>query len=77
FYTRALFHGIRAGCLHIHFAVDARTFGGHELDFHNEAAKVEIQDYETVTQHFPGHYSSFMEAEIDYEDFNDEIRGVE
>ncbi|MFP4928698.1 acetolactate decarboxylase, partial [Staphylococcus pseudintermedius] len=53
------------------------TFGGHVLDFHIEAANVEIQDFETLTQHFPVNYRSFTEAEIDYEDINEEIREVE
>ncbi|HCA7404046.1 TPA: acetolactate decarboxylase [Staphylococcus pseudintermedius] len=77
FYTPELFHGIGAGGFHIHFADDARTFGGHVLDFHIEAANVEIQDFETLTQHFPVNYRSFTEAEIDYEDINEEIREVE
>ncbi|PCF87886.1 acetolactate decarboxylase [Staphylococcus intermedius] len=77
FYTPELFHGIGAGGFHIHFVDDARTFGGHVLDFHIEEADVEIQDFETLAQHFPIDHRSFTEAHIDYENISEDIKEAE
>lgn len=77
FYTPELFHGIGAGGFHIHFVDDARTFGGHVLDFHIEEADVEIQDFEMLAQHFPVDHRSFTEAHIDYENISEDIRAAE
>ncbi|AKS67861.1 alpha-acetolactate decarboxylase [Staphylococcus schleiferi] len=77
FFTPELFHGIGSGGFHIHFADDARQFGGHVLDFEVDHVTVEIQNFENFEQHFPVHNRTFTETEIDYNDIADEIREAE
>ena len=59
------------------FANDDRDFGGHILDFEVDNVNVEIQNFETFEQHFPVDAKSFTDAEIDYQDIEDEIREAE
>ena len=77
FFTPELFHGIGSAGFHIHFANDDRDFGGHILDFEVDDVTVEIQNFETFEQHFPVDAKSFTDADIDYQDIEDEIREAE
>ena len=77
FFTPELFHGVGSAGFHIHFANDDRDFGGHILDFEVDNVNVEIQNFETFEQHFPVDAKSFTDAEIDYQDIEDEIREAE
>lgn len=77
FYAPYLFHGIAAGGFHLHFVDDARTVGGHVLDFELNKGIVEISDIETLEQHFPVDNQAFRDTEIDYSTVNEDIKEAE
>ncbi|ANZ32552.1 acetolactate decarboxylase [Staphylococcus carnosus] len=77
FFTPELFHGVGTAGFHLHFVDQERTVGGHVLDFELERGTVEINDVETFEQNFPVHDEEFLNADIDYENIDEEIRLAE
>lgn len=77
FFTPELFHGVGSAGFHLHFVDQDRTVGGHILGFELERGSVEISDAETFEQHFPTKDEAFLEADIDYENIDEEIRMAE
>lgn len=77
FFTPELFHGVGSAGFHLHFVDQDRTVGGHVLGFELERGTVEISDAETFEQHFPTQDETFLEADIDYDNIDEEIRLAE
>lgn len=77
FYTPQLFHGIAASGFHLHFIDEARTLGGHVLNFEVNKGLVELSNIETLEQHFPTNDKTFLESDIDYSTVNEDIKETE
>lgn len=77
FFTPVLFQGIAVAGFHLHFVDEAKTFGGHVMDFEVEKGHVEISQIESLIQHFPVKDPTFVEAKIDYADLENEIQAAE
>lgn len=77
FYAPELFHGIAASGFHLHFVDDHKSVGGHVLDFEMNHGIVELSNIETLEQHFPVNNQTFLEADIDYSNVEEDIKEAE
>lgn len=77
FYTPELFHGIAASGFHLHFVDEAKTVGGHILDFELNSGTIEISNIETLEQHFPVNDQAFLESDIDHSTVAEDINEIE
>ena len=77
FYAPQLFHGIAASGFHLHFVDDYKSVGGHVLDFEMNHGSVELSNIETLEQHFPVNNQTFLEADIDYSNVEEDIKEAE
>lgn len=71
-----VFQGLSVADFHLHYLDEARTFGGHVMDFQLRAGTVSIEAYSTFTLHLP-EVESYLEAELDDMNADEAIRQAE
>ena len=71
-----VFQGLSVADFHLHYLDEARSFGGHVMDFELTEATLSIQTFSTFTLRLP-EVESYLEAELDDMDADEAIRQAE
>jgi acetolactate decarboxylase len=70
------FQGLSVAGFHLHYLDDARTLGGHVLDFRLRSGSLAIQAVSTFTVHLP-EVDTYLAAPLDGHDWSAAIRRAE
>jgi acetolactate decarboxylase len=71
-----VFQGLSVAEFHLHYINDARTFGGHVMDFRLRSGMLALETYDTFTLHLP-EVESYLSAPLTRHDSDAEIRHAE
>ena len=71
-----VFQGLSVADFHLHFLDDARSFGGHVLDFVATQGTLQIEAFAGFNLHLP-QVASYLDAELDSADTDESIRAAE
>lgn len=71
-----VFQGLSVAEFHLHYINDARTFGGHVMDFRLRSGMLALEAYDTFTLHLP-EVASYLSAPLRRHDSDAEIRQAE
>lgn len=77
YYAPKLFAGMAVAGYHLHFLDDAKSFGGHVLDFTLTEGKVTVEPFATVEQHFPLQDEAFLAEQIESAELQAQIQQAE
>lgn len=77
YFAPKMFNGMAVAGYHLHFLSDEKDFGGHLLDLKVKDAKVKLQPFETVEQHFPADDPEFLNKDLDVSDMHAQIKEAE
>ncbi|USS86855.1 acetolactate decarboxylase [Fructilactobacillus cliffordii] len=69
YYAPQLYNGVAVGGFHYHFLADDHDFGGHVLDFTVADAKLSMQAFTDLQEHFPATNPEFLN--FDFAKHND------
>lgn len=77
YYAPGLFDGMAVAGYHLHFLDDAKSFGGHVLDFELASGKISVEPFATVEQHFPLQDESFLAEQIESASLHAQLKQAE
>lgn len=77
YYAPQLFEGMAVAGFHLHYLDDKHEMGGHILDFTIQEAKLSLQPFSSVEQHFPIEDPTFMQTDFELDGLSKQIRQAE